>query len=1017
MGLKNMHGKIIGMIMCMLMITSVFGSITVLATDPSGSATWREITSVFGSNTYISYGPPGYIDGYVTNKNTGQPIQGASVVCNVDSDITDSNGFYHLVIDIPPNCNDVTYSKDGYISETHNICVAAQQTTPWDVALVPDPENSPPTVSTNGASGITSTTATLNGNLIDMGRASSCEVWFEWGTTTSYGYETTHQTKITTGTFSADISGLSTSTTYHFRAVASNSAGTNRGDTKQFTTTKESNPNDTPLWAVGNYWIYDFKFEFKYLVIDMKGVISNMKLNVTEVNEEKNEYKLKISGTITADLSLFGIISGGSYNGDIDGEACIDRSTLALKDFNIESYGHYNTIVTVDTFTTVTMTFNPAFDFFGFPIEPKEDESNPWSAETYADINGDFKLGIIDYPFNVNGDFKGEKLHFIRVEDHTVNGVTFDCILFSGSMGPTHEGSSNLWYSSDVGYLVDIQETIYDWEGVNAKLNMQLKYTNFKSDNTPPYKPVEPTGETELTTGEQYTYKTSTTDKENNNIYYKFNWGDETESEWLGPYASGSEVTASHVWDKTGSCSIRAKAKDTNDVESPWSDPLSVNVISNMPTTTVCLYKITNENMDDIDYSYPWDLGAVTPEWYYRVEAISNIDTPYEKVATTSLIFNKDSHGQWVHEKTWTPNTKHELLSYGPKVVITIKLMDYDEWWEGGDDLADVSGCRGDGKDNDISDNNRGAIYHAAYNLATNNLNENGYSENPADYADYYEIQDGLYFIAGDQKPDNSVNYDGNDAGVWFTISDSYEPPEAGIVDLPQTAITGEEIRFIGKVTDGIPPYSYYWDFGDGSTSNEQNPIHVYNTAGTYAITLTVTDAFSQSDSYETTINIIANQPPNKPSRPSGQTEGKLGQEYSYTTSTTDPEGNKISYLFDWGDGTDSGWIGPYNSGESVSVSHTWATKGSYSVKVKAKDVHDAESAWSDPLPVKMPLSGTSSLTKVTGVIPTCISNIKISTTQPESNPSAQQSSSSTTVSAATVTTISATTRQTSTIR
>ena len=43
--------------------------------------------------------------------------------------------------------------------------------------------------------------------------------------------------------------------------------------------------------------------------------------------------------------------------------------------------------------------------------------------------------------------------------------------------------------------------------------------------------------------------------------------------------------------------------------------------------------------------------------------------------------------------------------------------------------------------------------------------------------------------------------------------------------------------------TGGQSPYTYSWDFGDGSTSNEENPVHNYNSTGTYTVTLTVTDA------------------------------------------------------------------------------------------------------------------------------------------------------------------------------
>ena len=51
-----------------------------------------------------------------------------------------------------------------------------------------------------------------------------------------------------------------------------------------------------------------------------------------------------------------------------------------------------------------------------------------------------------------------------------------------------------------------------------------------------------------------------------------------------------------------------------------------------------------------------------------------------------------------------------------------------------------------------------------------------------------------------------------------------------------------------------------------------------------------------------------------------------------------------------------SNWLGPYNSGETVNVSYSWSKKGRYEVKVKSRDIHKAESEWSDPLVVNMPV-------------------------------------------------------------
>ena len=101
--------------------------------------------------------------------------------------------------------------------------------------------------------------------------------------------------------------------------------------------------------------------------------------------------------------------------------------------------------------------------------------------------------------------------------------------------------------------------------------------------------------------------------------------------------------------------------------------------------------------------------------------------------------------------------------------------------------------------------------------------------------------------------------------------------------------------------------------------------------------------------------NIITIDVPNVPIRPAGQVNGDIGKDYVYTTVSSDPEEDQLFYLFDWGDGSDSGWLGPFDSGVEVETFHNWTIKGDYEIKVKAKDVYDYESDWSDPLPVTMP--------------------------------------------------------------
>jgi hypothetical protein len=88
-----------------------------------------------------------------------------------------------------------------------------------------------------------------------------------------------------------------------------------------------------------------------------------------------------------------------------------------------------------------------------------------------------------------------------------------------------------------------------------------------------------------------------------------------------------------------------------------------------------------------------------------------------------------------------------------------------------------------------------------------------------------------------------------------------------------------------------------------------------------------------------------ANQAPNAPDI-DGPTSGKVGKKYDYTFVTSDPENDDISYYIDWGDDQIEEWIGPYESGEEVVISHKYETKGTYTIKAKVKDTSDVESEW-----------------------------------------------------------------------
>ena len=94
----------------------------------------------------------------------------------------------------------------------------------------------PPVIITNPAANVTTSSGTLNGSLDPHGLTMT--VFFQYGTTTSYGSATPMQSQTgnTYRNITANINGLIPHTTYHFRMVATNAGGTRMGSDRTFTT-------------------------------------------------------------------------------------------------------------------------------------------------------------------------------------------------------------------------------------------------------------------------------------------------------------------------------------------------------------------------------------------------------------------------------------------------------------------------------------------------------------------------------------------------------------------------------------------------------------------------------------------------------------------------------------------------------------------------------------------------------------------------------------------------------------
>lgn len=106
--------------------------------------------------------------------------------------------------------------------------------------------------------------------------------------------------------------------------------------------------------------------------------------------------------------------------------------------------------------------------------------------------------------------------------------------------------------------------------------------TLFEPDNNiAPNKPSKPIGEIYGSVDRVYTYSSTTNDPDDDQIWFNWDLGDNTQSEWFGPYNNGETCEIEHSWDQEGNYSIRVKVKDEHGIESEWSDPLEISMPKN----------------------------------------------------------------------------------------------------------------------------------------------------------------------------------------------------------------------------------------------------------------------------------------------------------------------------------------------------------------------------------------------------------------------------------------------------
>jgi serine protease AprX len=167
-------------------------------------------------------------------------------------------------------------------------------------------------------------------------------------------------------------------------------------------------------------------------------------------------------------------------------------------------------------------------------------------------------------------------------------------------------------------------------------------------------------------------------------------------------------------------------------------------------------------------------------------------------------------------------------------------------------------------------------------------------------------------------------NYGSGRINAYKAVFGSTDPilPIADFAASPAFGNAPLKVSF-SDMSTGVPA-SWLWDFGDGNTSTDQNPIHTYSTAGKYTVGLTVENAAgSNTETKSEYINVTKKVPTADFS--ASATSGKAPLKVQFTDRST---GSPTSWKWSFGDGSSSTQKNP---------KHTYSKAGKYAVSLTVK--------------------------------------------------------------------------------
>ena len=200
---------------------------------------------------------------------------------------------------------------------------------------------------------------------------------------------------------------------------------------------------------------------------------------------------------------------------------------------------------------------------------------------------------------------------------------------------------------------------------------------------------------------------------------------------------------------------------------------------------------------------------------------------------------------------------------------------------------------------------------------------------------------------------------DANSSSPWsspLVVSVNSPPGQPSIPSGRSSALPEENASFSASSEDPDEDrLRYTFDWGDGSSSStdwtesgaEMSMVHCWERAGIYEIRARAEDERGASSSWSPSLTVEINSPPGQPSLSSGRSSALPKENASFSASSEDPDGDRLRYTFDWGDGFSSrtDWT---ESSVEMSMVHCWERAGIYEIQARAEDERGSSSPWSE---------------------------------------------------------------------